>query len=83
VCIIFDVYNQFHIRNNNLDLKNWSSVVYLRRTENKGISILLLVDIETFMIFVKSHSKSNNRYKQDEIIQMLGVMIDNIFVFII
>ena len=30
--------------------------------------------------FVKSHSKANNRYKQDEIIQMLDFLIDNIFV---
>jgi len=30
--------------------------------------------------FVKSHSKSNNKYNQDEIIQMLDFLIDNIFV---
>jgi len=30
--------------------------------------------------FVKSHSKYNNKYKQDEIIQMLEFLIDNIFV---
>ena len=30
--------------------------------------------------FVKSYSKSNNKYKQDEIIQMLDVLIDNICV---
>ena len=30
--------------------------------------------------FVKSHSKSNNNYKQDEIIQILDFLIDNIFV---
>jgi hypothetical protein len=31
--------------------------------------------------FVKNHSKSNNEYKQDEIIQILDVVIDNIFVY--
>jgi hypothetical protein len=31
--------------------------------------------------FVNSHSKSNE-YKQDEIIQMLDVVIDNIFVYV-
>jgi hypothetical protein len=30
--------------------------------------------------FVKSTSKSNNKYKQDEIIQMFDFLIDNIFV---
>ena len=30
--------------------------------------------------FVISHYKSNNKYKQDEIIQMLDFLIDNIFV---
>jgi len=30
--------------------------------------------------FVKSHSKSSNKYKQDEIIQLLDFLIDNIFV---
>jgi hypothetical protein len=30
--------------------------------------------------FVKRHSKSNNRYKQDKIIPMLDILIDNIFV---
>jgi hypothetical protein len=30
--------------------------------------------------FVNSHSKTNNKYKQDEIIQMLDFLIDNIFV---
>jgi hypothetical protein len=30
--------------------------------------------------FVESHSKSNNKYKQDEIIQMLEFLIDNICV---
>ena len=30
--------------------------------------------------FVKSYSKSNNKYKQDEIIQMLDFLIDNICV---
>ena len=30
--------------------------------------------------FVKCHSKSNDKYKQDEIIQMLNFFIDNIFV---
>ena len=30
--------------------------------------------------FVKSHSKSNNKYKQDEIIQILGFLIDNLVV---
>ena len=30
--------------------------------------------------FVKNHLKSNNKYKQDEIIEMLDVLIDNIFV---
>jgi hypothetical protein len=29
--------------------------------------------------FVKSYSKSNNKYKQDEIIQMLDCFSDNIF----
>ena len=29
---------------------------------------------------VKSTSKSNNKYKQDEIIQMFDFLIDNIFV---
>ena len=28
---------------------------------------------------VKKYSKSNNKYKQDEIIQMLDFLIDNIF----
>jgi len=28
--------------------------------------------------FVKNHSKANNKYKQDEIIQMLDFLIDNI-----
>ena len=32
--------------------------------------------------FVKNHSKTNNEYKQDEIIQMLDVVIDNIFVYV-
>jgi hypothetical protein len=57
---------------------NWFSISSQRRTENKGISILLL--IETSLTFVKSHSKSNNKYKQDEIIQTLDLLIDNIFV---
>ena len=30
--------------------------------------------------FVKGYSKSNNKYKQDEIIQMLDFLIDNICV---
>ena len=30
--------------------------------------------------FVKSYPKSNNKYKQDEIIQMLEFLIDNICV---
>ena len=30
--------------------------------------------------FVKSHSKSNNKYTQEEIIQMLDFLVDNIFV---
>ena len=30
--------------------------------------------------FVKSHSKSNNKHKQDEIIQILGFLIDNLVV---
>ena len=29
--------------------------------------------------FVKSHSKSNNKYKLEDIIQMLDFLIDNIF----
>ena len=29
--------------------------------------------------FVKNYSKANNKYKQDEIIQMLYFLIDNIF----
>jgi hypothetical protein len=29
--------------------------------------------------FVKSHSKAKNKYKQDELIQMLDFFIDNIF----
>jgi hypothetical protein len=29
--------------------------------------------------FVKSHPKSSNKYKQDEIIQMLDFLIDNIY----
>ena len=29
--------------------------------------------------FVKSHSKSNNKYKQVKIIQILDFLIDNIF----
>jgi hypothetical protein len=33
-----------HIRYLNLNLKNWFTIVSQRRTENKGISILLLVD---------------------------------------
>jgi len=32
--------------------------------------------------FVNNHSKSNNEYKQDEIIQILDVVIDNIFVYV-
>ena len=32
--------------------------------------------------FVKSHSKSNNNYKQDEIIQMLDCFINNICVML-
>jgi hypothetical protein len=28
---------------------------------------------------VKNHSKSNNKYKQDDIIQMLDVFIDKVF----
>ena len=31
--------------------------------------------------FVKRYSKSNNKHKLDEIIQMLDVLIDNICVF--
>jgi transcriptional regulator of heat shock response len=57
---------------------NWFSISSQRRTENKGISILLL--IETSLTFVKSHSKSNNKYRKDEIIQTLDLLIDNIFV---
>jgi hypothetical protein len=57
---------------------NWFSMSSQRRTENKGISILLL--IETSLTFVKSHSKSNNKYRKDEIIQTLDLLIDNIFV---
>jgi len=30
--------------------------------------------------FVKSHSNSNNKYNQDEILQMLNTLINNIFV---
>ena len=30
--------------------------------------------------FVKSHSKSNNKYKLEDIIQILDFLIDNIFV---
>ena len=32
--------------------------------------------------FVKSHSRSNNEYKQDDIIQRLDFLIDNIFVLL-
>ena len=42
--------------------------------ENKSISILLLANLT-----VISHSKSNNEYNQDEIIEMLDFLIDNIF----
>ena len=40
----------------------------------KVISILLLVETSIAL------SKANNKYKQDEIIQMLDFLIDNIFV---
>ena len=33
--------------------------------------------------FVNSHSKANNKYKQDEIIQMLDILIDNIFILFV
>ena len=38
--------------------------------------------VETNLTFVKSHSKSitSNKYKQNEIIQMLDFFMDNIFV---
>ena len=35
--------------------------------------------VETNLTFVKSHSKSDKKYKQDEIIQMFDFLIDNIF----
>ena len=35
--------------------------------------------VETNLTFVKSHSKSDQKYKQDEIIQMFDFLIDNIF----
>ena len=37
------------------------------------------VSVETNLTFVKSHSKSDKKYKQDEIIQMFDFLIDNIF----
>ena len=40
----------------------------------KVISILLLVETSIAL------SKANNKYKEDEIIQMLDFLIDNIFV---
>jgi hypothetical protein len=49
------------------------SVASHRRTENKGIIILLLIKIS---LTYKSHSKSYNKYQQDEILDML---IANIF----
>jgi len=42
----------------------------------------LVIRIEKFY-FVKSHSKFNNKYKQDEIIQMLDFLIDNMFVLFV
>jgi hypothetical protein len=44
------------------------------KREIKVISILLLVETNIAL------SKANNKYKQDEIIQMLDFLIDNIFV---
>ena len=35
--------------------------------------------VETNLTFVKSHSKSDKKYKQDEIIQMFDFLIDNLF----
>ena len=35
--------------------------------------------VETNLTFVKSHSKSDKKYKQDKIIQMFDFLIDNIF----
>jgi len=49
--------------------KKWISVASLRRTETKGISIILLV--ETNLTLSKAIKKSNNKFNQDEIIQML------------
>ena len=46
--------------------------------KNKCISIFVIGREKSY--FVKHHSKSNNKYKQDEIIQMLDTLIDNIFV---
>jgi len=39
-----------------------------------------LVSCRDKTYFVKNYSKSNNKYKQDEIIQMLDFLIDKIFV---
>ena len=52
------------------------SVASHRRTENKGIIILLLIKVS---LTYKSHSKSYNKYQQDEIIQILDMLIANIF----
>ena len=49
--------------------KNRVSVASLRRKETKGISITLLV--ETNLTLSKVIKKSNNKFNQDEIIQML------------
>jgi len=42
-------------------------------------NVYLVIGRDKFY-FVKSHSEYNNKYKQDEIIQMLYFLIDNIFV---
>jgi hypothetical protein len=63
----------FHICYQNLELQNDSGLLLTKEGEQiKGISILLLVVIS---YVVKSHSKSNNIYKQDETIQMLDFLI--------
>ena len=52
---------------------------YLSRKNGEQTYQYLVIDRDK-SYFVKSLSLSNNKYKQDEIIQMLDFLIDNIFV---
>jgi len=66
----------FHVSNKNLYLMNWQkiNVASKRRTKNKGISILVWVEL-SLTLWKATQNLIVNVYKHDKIIKMLDIFM--------